>query len=1015
MRYKKFVHTLNERIGFGFIKRLLFISEIKKRCSYPRKLTNYEIKMIYENFDNDYYLKNNPDVAISGMDPFKHYMTYGWKEKRNPSPFFDTEFYLFENRDILEAGINPFVHYILYGKKEGRKPLPPQKIYKSTDEYMIKEMGLTEKQANSIKENFDDNFYCERYMDIHHKEIDPLLHFLYWGWKEHRDPSPKFSTSYYLESNPDIAQSGQNPFVHWVLHGRAEGRPGCPENQALDETPACNVVPNTADVDWQSCPKEDIEAISEFFDESYYIKKYPEVYKMGVDPKVHYLLIGWKQGYDPTPDFSTKYYLSRYPDVRKSGMNPFLHYCKFGKNEKREAISYIQKKSRNFRPLVSVIVPNYNHEKYIKKRILSIANQSYDNIELIILDDNSSDNSRDVIKKVVSELDIDARLEFNNINSGNVFRQWRKGIEIAQGDLIWICESDDFCEPDFLEKIIKHFIDQSVNIVFGRILFADEDDNFIDGLDEYREYAEPGIWNDTIIRPASEWFHGALGVFNVISNVGGAVFRRMQLKDEIWNEAETFRICGDWFLYLHFAGAGQIVYEPRAVSYFRQHQKNTSSSNFDKMYYFEENKRIIKSIIKKWGVDDKVRRRFIEKLEYDWCHVGMDEKHGAFKKVFDIDDIFNNKKTEYHIQIYFLGFHTGGGELFPINLANAFVEQGLMVSMVAMDLENINPDMRTRLDNRVPVYHAIHLIEKGRGNFLRSAGVDIINSHVVNADAFLGTLGEDDIECPYVVTLHGSYVSFANAPQNLINWVLKNVHKWIYTAEKNLDFFKGRDVDFNDFIKLPNALPRDMRDAKFTRKDLGIKNDDVVFSFVARGIKSKGWCVAVEAFRLLREHYGCLNTHLLMVGEGERTNEARERASNLDGIHFLGYQSEINGIFRLSDVFILPSRFEGESYPLCLIQAIQEGLPVIATDIGEVRSMMSVGEEVAGFLLEYNEDDRSFAEQLCECMNLMCNRKVREFYSNVSKMKRKDYDMNSLVKKYQEVFDMAIKKSNVNN
>jgi glycosyltransferase involved in cell wall biosynthesis len=72
-------------------------------------------------FDNSYYLKNNPDVMLSGMDPILHYMNYGFKEKRKPNPSFDCDLYLKKYGDVQKSNLNPLVHYSLYGIKEERK------------------------------------------------------------------------------------------------------------------------------------------------------------------------------------------------------------------------------------------------------------------------------------------------------------------------------------------------------------------------------------------------------------------------------------------------------------------------------------------------------------------------------------------------------------------------------------------------------------------------------------------------------------------------------------------------------------------------------------------------------------------------------------------------------------------------------------------------------------------------------------------------------------------------------
>jgi len=73
-------------------------------------------------------------------------------------------------------------------------------------------------------ELFDADWYLEQYPDVKSKRVDPAKHYLLFGGKEGRAPSPNFCSRSYLDKNPDVAQSGQNPLVHYLLYGKAEGR-----------------------------------------------------------------------------------------------------------------------------------------------------------------------------------------------------------------------------------------------------------------------------------------------------------------------------------------------------------------------------------------------------------------------------------------------------------------------------------------------------------------------------------------------------------------------------------------------------------------------------------------------------------------------------------------------------------------------------------------------------------------------------------------------------------------------
>lgn len=126
------------------------------------------------------------------------------------------------------------------------------------------------------------------------------------------------------------------------------------------------------------------------------------------------------------------------------------------------------------KPFVSVVIPNYNHAKYLKERMDSILNQTYQNFEIIILDDCSSDNSKEVIAKYKDNPHV-SHIVFNENNSGKVFSQWQKGFGLAKGELIWISESDDKCLPTLLEELVKEFeYDSTLALAFTRTMYFND-------------------------------------------------------------------------------------------------------------------------------------------------------------------------------------------------------------------------------------------------------------------------------------------------------------------------------------------------------------------------------------------------------------------------------------------------------------------------------------------------------------------------------------------------------------
>ena len=181
-----------------------------------------------------------------------------------------------------------------------------------------------------LRSHFDHAHYLLRNPDVERAGIDPLEHFVFFGWKENRNPHPEFSTLGYLTCNPDVAASGVNPFWHYHVAGKSEGRVWTLPDASFDEKAAS---PKTKSLDDRTV--QEIAALRAAFDADFYLRSNQDVAKAGIDPVEHFVVFGWKENRDPTPEFSTLGYLTRNPDVAAAGVNPFWHYHTAGKSEGR--------------------------------------------------------------------------------------------------------------------------------------------------------------------------------------------------------------------------------------------------------------------------------------------------------------------------------------------------------------------------------------------------------------------------------------------------------------------------------------------------------------------------------------------------------------------------------------------------------------------------------------------------------------------------------------------------------
>ena len=221
---------------------------------------------------------------------------------------------------------------------------------------------------------------------------------------------------------------------------------------------------------------------------------------------------------------------------------------------------------------VSVIIPNFNHAPFLDERIRSILNQTYQNFELIILDDCSTDDgaSQAVIETYRSNPHV-SHIVYNDVNSGSTFKQWQKGFDLAKGELIWIAESDDSCSPSFLETVVQPFEKDSQCVLsFSRSMRMDGQGTIKD------VYGTQKYMNASFLIDGKRFIDRYLKKQNIVVNASSAVFRKRILSG-IDPHYMTLRGCGDWLFWIHLAECGKVSYAPEKLNYYRYHSDNTTS------------------------------------------------------------------------------------------------------------------------------------------------------------------------------------------------------------------------------------------------------------------------------------------------------------------------------------------------------------------------------------------------------------------------------------------------------
>jgi glycosyltransferase involved in cell wall biosynthesis len=253
-------------------------------------------------------------------------------------------------------------------------------------------------------------------------------------------------------------------------------------------------------------------------------------------------------------------------------------------------------------PLVTVIIPNYNHAPYLKERIDSVVNQTYRNFELIILDDCSTDNSAEIIEQYRGHEKV-KRIIYNEVNSGSPFKQWKKGIELAKSEYVWIAESDDIAGLDFL-KDLTPLLDENQQCAFA----------FCDSTTDYNTFTDQQAnLNAEIKLYTGEDFIYQHNINAQFVNASCVVFRKDKINPQVLLDFGNFRSSGDWLFWTSIALKGDVIRHRQILNFYRRHETSVSGiaytngkylpESFKLMQYFKSNLGVYTSKLqdKKWG------------------------------------------------------------------------------------------------------------------------------------------------------------------------------------------------------------------------------------------------------------------------------------------------------------------------------------------------------------------------------------------------------------------------------
>lgn len=269
-------------------------------------------------------------------------------------------------------------------------------------------------------------------------------------------------------------------------------------------------------------------------------------------------------------------------------------------------------------PKVSIIIPNYCHSQYLDERIQSILSQTYKNFELIILDDCSPDEgkSKAVIEKY-RNIPCVSHIVYNDKNSGSTFKQWDLGLSLAKGELIWIAESDDSCDPNLLASLVEEFNKYPKTVfAYTTSCHMDTDGQILMTPRKRKNRHYSG----------SQFIRRYMSMGNSVQNASSCIFRK-NLALSVDRLYTSYRGAGDRLFWILLAEQGEVSIVNKGLNYFRKHCSNTTAKCYADGSNFFEDKEIFDYISSKglmgyfnkcgakWYVYEKCKRiQFVDKI-----------------------------------------------------------------------------------------------------------------------------------------------------------------------------------------------------------------------------------------------------------------------------------------------------------------------------------------------------------------------------------------------------------------
>ena len=270
-------------------------------------------------------------------------------------------------------------------------------------------------------------------------------------------------------------------------------------------------------------------------------------------------------------------------------------------------------------PKVSVIIPNYNHAQFLEQRIQSVLDQTFQDFEIIYLDDASTDNSNEIFAKFANNPRI--RAIYNQKNSGSPFKQWNKGIRLAQGDYIWIAESDDYADKRLLAELVDKLDNNpTVGLAYCLSWFVDESNRTMFNSKELLYFPNKERWEQNFVSDGKNECSKYLIFENIIHNASAVLIKR-SIFEKVGYADESLKLCGDWLLWVKLLLCSDVAFVAEPLNYYRAHSETVRYEASRNGVFAEESYYIVRYILANLSCTKEAIEQACETRIHRWLKI----------------------------------------------------------------------------------------------------------------------------------------------------------------------------------------------------------------------------------------------------------------------------------------------------------------------------------------------------------------------------------------------------------